>query len=77
VVGALSPPNWHGRYMGFFGLSETLGISMGPLLGGILLDGFPANNMAVWGIIGAVALAAAAGFRFWGRTADKPYPIDT
>lgn len=64
VVGQLSPENSRGRYMGFYGLAETLGISTGPLLGGILLDGF-SQGMAVWGTIGSVALVTTLGFHFW------------
>lgn len=66
VVGELSPATWRGRYMGFYGLSETLGISTGPLLGGVLLDGFPSGRVAIWGTIAAAALSAALGFALWG-----------
>lgn len=65
VVGEMSPATWRGRYMGFFGLSETLGVSTGPLLGGILLDGFPTGRLPVWGSIGAIAMLAAFGFTRW------------
>ncbi len=65
VVGEMSPATWRGRYMGFYGLSETIGISTGPLLGGILLDGFPTGRASIWGVICAVALVAAVGFAFW------------
>jgi MFS family permease len=68
VVGEMSPPTWRGRYMGFYGLSETIGVSSGPLLGGILLDGFPHGRVAIWGVIAAFAVLAAIGFSFW-----KPY----
>lgn len=68
VVGEMSPPTWRGRYMGFYGLSETIGVSAGPLLGGILLDGFPHGRASIWGVIAAFALMAAIGFTFW-----KPY----
>ncbi|MFW6102560.1 MAG: MFS transporter, partial [Chloroflexota bacterium] len=44
VIGELSPRDQRGRYMGIYGLSETIGISMGPLVGGILLDTFPVDN---------------------------------
>jgi MFS family permease len=66
VVGELSSPNWRGRYMAFFGLSETLGMSFGPLMGGILLDRFSATPLLVWGPIAAAALIAAVGFNGWG-----------
>jgi MFS family permease len=67
VVGKMAPSGHRGRYMGFYGLSETIGVSTGPLLGGILLDNFVSNGMAIWGIIGLVALLAGFGFFLWGR----------
>jgi MFS family permease len=65
VVGEMSPATWRGRYMGFFGLSETIGVSTGPLIGGILLDGFPNGRASIWGVIAGVALLAAIGFALW------------
>jgi MFS family permease len=67
VVGELSSQGRRGRYMGFFGLSETLGISVGPLVGGVLLDAFPTDPRFIWGTIALVAFAAAAGFHWWGH----------
>lgn len=51
--------------MGFYGLSETIGVSTGPLLGGILLDAFPTGRASVWGVIAGAALLAASGFARW------------
>jgi MFS family permease len=51
VVAESSSSDWRGRYMGFFGLSQTLGLAFGPLLGGVLLDVFPNEPLFVWGII--------------------------
>jgi MFS family permease len=62
VVGEVSPENSRGRYMGFFSLSETLGLSLGPMVGGILLDVFPATPVFIWGAISLLAFVAAAGF---------------
>ena len=52
--------------MGFFGLSQTLGVSLGPLLGGVLLDTFPTDPRYIWGTIAFVAFVAAVGFQRWG-----------
>ena len=68
VVAEFSPEDKRGRYMGFFGLSQTLGISFGPLLGGVLLDAFPADPLFIWGTIASVAFITAVGFYWWGKT---------
>ena len=67
VIGELSPQDQRGRYMGLFGLSETIGIAMGPLLGGLLLDAFPADMRLVWAPIASIALIAAVGYYWWAR----------
>jgi len=66
VAAEPSPPDWRGRYMGFFGLSQTLGVSLGPLSGGVLLDTFPTDPRYIWGTITFVAFIAAVGFQRWG-----------
>jgi MFS family permease len=67
VIGELSPQDQRGRYMGLFGLSETIGIAMGPLLGGILLDAFPVDPRFVWAPIASIALIATMGYYWWAR----------
>jgi MFS family permease len=69
VVGQLAPAEKRGRYMGFFGWSETLGVSFAPLVGGVLLDTFVDTPGFVWVPIASLALIASAGFFLWGRTA--------
>jgi len=71
VVGELSPQDRRGRYMAFFGLSEGLGFSAASLLGGVLLDGFPAKPLFIWGTIALIALLAAAGFQRWGSASKQ------
>jgi MFS family permease len=67
VIGELAPQDQRGRYMGFYGLSETIGISMGPLVGGLLLDAFPSDLRFVWAPISSIALIAAIGYYGWAR----------
>ena len=67
VIGELSPQDQRGRYMGFYGLSETIGIAIGPLVGGLLLDAFPLDLRLVWAPIAAIALIAAVGYYYWNR----------
>jgi len=67
VIGELSPRDQRGRYMGLYGLSETIGISMGPLVGGLLLDAFPSDLRFVWAPIAFLALIASVGYYWWAR----------
>jgi predicted MFS family arabinose efflux permease len=71
VVAESAPPDKRGRYMGFFALSQTIGYSLSPLFGGILLDIFPTNNIALWGIVASVGIVAALGFWQWGKMQRK------
>ncbi len=72
VVAEAAPLTKRGRYMGFFALTHTLGWSLSPLFGGVLLDIFPSQPHLLWGIISAVGLIAAAGFYGWGKMDKKP-----
>ena len=65
VIGEMAPPRYSGRYMGVFGLTQILGISMGPLFGGILLDAFPSSPLLLWGIISMLGIIGALGFYLW------------
>jgi MFS family permease len=67
VIGELSPQDQRGRYMGLFGVSETIGMAMGPLLGGILLDAFPFDPKLVWAPIASIAFIAVVGYYWWAR----------
>jgi MFS family permease len=67
VIGELSPGDQRGRYMGLFGLSMTVGISMGPLIGGILIDAFTPDARLIWAPIALIAMIAAVGYYYWAR----------
>ncbi len=59
----LAPRRERGRYMGFFGLAQQGGASLGPLTGGLGLDLLSARwAPAHWLGVAAVAAVAAAGF---------------
>jgi MFS family permease len=65
AVGQLSGPEDKGKSMGFYGLCNTMGFSIGPLLGGSLLDAYPRTPLYVWGPISLCSFAAALGFGVW------------
>jgi len=67
VIGELSPRDQRGRYMGSYGLSQTVGIAVGPLLGGVLIDAFSSDLRLVWAPIALIALIAALGYYWWAR----------
>jgi MFS family permease len=65
VVGKISKPEDRAKNMGMLGLYGTVGSSFGPLLGGFLLDRFPANPLYLWGPVALPAFLAALGFMAW------------
>jgi len=67
VVGELSPADQRGRYMGQFGLGQTVGTALGPLVGGVLLDVFPSDARFVWGPVALIAVITAVGYYYWAR----------
>jgi MFS family permease len=59
LVAELAPPHLLGRYMSLYGLSFTVGVALGPAVGGALLTTSP--DVVWWG--GALMLAlTGAGF---------------
>jgi hypothetical protein len=48
--------------MGVFGLFNSFGWSIGPLVGGVLLDLARGRPMLLWGTITGIALLAAIGY---------------
>jgi MFS family permease len=62
LVAAFSGESMRGRYMGTYGLFNSFGWSIGPLVGGILLDLATGKPILLWSVIGAISILAAAGF---------------
>jgi MFS family permease len=67
VIGELSPQDQRGQYMGLYGLSQTIGMAIGPLLGGVLIDAFPFNPELIWAPIALIAFIAVIGYYYWAR----------
>ncbi len=65
VVGQMSGADDKGKSMGFYGLCTTMGFSIGPVLGGFLLDKYPATPLFLWGPIALCSFIAAFGFAVW------------
>ena len=74
AVANMAPDARIGRYMGFFGLTEALGWSLGPAIGGVLFDRLFDAPTALWGIIAGIGVIAAVGFATTFR--EAPYSPD-
>ena len=62
AVANMAPAMRVGRYMGFFGLTEALGWSLGPFIGGMLYDHLAHASVLLWSIIAVIGVIAALGF---------------
>ena len=58
----MAPEAQRGRYLGVFGLANNFGWSLGPALGGALLDLRAGRSPILWLALAAIATLAAAGF---------------
>jgi len=71
LVSNFSTAELRGRYMGVYGLFNSFGWSIGPLIGGVLLDLASKRAMLLWGPVGSLAILAAAGFWDLRRRVDR------
>jgi MFS family permease len=67
IAANLAPEGKVGRYMGIYGFALTAGWSLGPLLGGILLDLAKPHFIYMWSAIAILAFCAAVGFKRMAR----------
>ncbi len=68
IVADLAPPHLLGRYMSLYGLTFTLGVALGPAVGGALLATSP--DAVWWGGALTVALTGAGLMRLGDRIPD-------
>ncbi len=62
ITANLAPRGRTGRYMGIYGFAVTVGWSIGPVVGGTLLDIAKPDFIYSWGAISVLALMSAIGF---------------
>jgi MFS family permease len=67
IVANLSSPEEYGRYMGLFGFFQTTGWSLGPTVGGGLLDFFAETPILMWFSISILGVIAFVLFINFGR----------
>jgi MFS family permease len=63
--------------LGIFGFFQTGGWSLGPTVGGLLLDNFPTRPHFTWGVIGCIAMTAAALFFSFARRLPQAADVET
>jgi predicted MFS family arabinose efflux permease len=63
----LAPENRRGRYFGFAGLFSSLGVALGPLTGGLLMDTFASDISMVWVVVALMFLACGMAFLLLNR----------
>ena len=68
LIAELAPPHLLGRYMSLYGLSFTVGVALGPAVGGALLATSP--DAVWWGGALAMALTGAGLLRLGHRIPD-------
>ena len=71
LVANFSTVKLRGRYMGVYGLFNSFGWSIGPLIGGVLLDLAARRSMLLWTPIASLTLVAAVGFWDLRRRIDR------
>jgi len=73
LTSRLAPEGRMGRYMGIHGFFTTAGWSLGPLYGGVFLDGFGDNLMTAWVLIASLAFVSGVGYLLFGRRLPSQY----
>jgi MFS family permease len=72
----LAPEDRRGRYFGFAGLFSSLGVALGPLTGGIMMDSFTDVMPLMWVLVTGMFLACGVAFLLFNRivpeTANAP-----
>jgi MFS family permease len=68
LVAELAPPHLLGRYMSLYGLTFTVGVALGPAVGGALLTSSP--DAIWWGGALALVLTGAGLLRLGDRISD-------
>ena len=63
----LGDPKRYGRSFGLFGFMQTLGISLGPLLGGFIFDHLRHDHVAMWSVLAALMACVTVAYALFGR----------
>lgn len=67
----LGDPRRLGRAFGLAGLVQQLGVSLGPLAGGLVYDHLRDHHLAMWGTFAAGMAATSLGYAIFARLAPR------
>ncbi len=63
----LGDPRRLGRAFGLFGLMQQLGVSLGPLVGGLLYDHARHSHLLMWGLIAGAMALLGVGYAMFAK----------
>src|SRR5262249_44290909 len=63
----LGDPKRLGRAFGLFGLMQQLGVSLGPMVGGLLYDHARHVHLAMWGLVAGAMALLGVGYAAFAR----------
>jgi predicted MFS family arabinose efflux permease len=66
----LGDPRRFGRSFGLFGLVQTLGVALGPLLGGAVFDSLRDRHLTMWATFGGMMAVVAVAYAAFARRYD-------
>jgi len=67
TAATLGDPARMGRAFGLFGLAQTLGVSLGPLVGGLAFDHLRTEPLVMWGLMAAGMVLVGLAYSRFGR----------
>jgi MFS family permease len=67
AIAEIANPAHRGRTYGVVGFSQTIGIALAPLVGGVLLDTIGSHHEAMWGTIACFGIGQALCFSLFVR----------
>ncbi|HEY0840463.1 MAG TPA: MFS transporter, partial [Vulgatibacter sp.] len=67
AAATLGDPERMGRAFGLFGLMQTLGVSLGPLVGGLAFDHLRGEPLVMWGLMAAGMVLVGLAYSRFGK----------
>lgn len=77
IVANMSKESHYGRYMGTFGLFNSFAWSLGPFIGGVLLDVLAEKPVFIWLGISILALFSSFGYKWLGSKLPESFNLQS